>query len=185
MSVPSRRAIMADTHMLTRVIAYGCAPLATALKGAAIDPRAVTLLRAIACQESNVQHRWQTGGGPARGYWQFEPIGVQEVLRHPASALAARETLMAFDYPPDYPPVMVHTAITHNDLLAAAFARLAIWRHRDPLPDTEQAGWDQYVAIWRPGAVTGGGKRAEDARARWQGSWAYGELSKGVRRSAD
>jgi len=114
------------------------------------SPEAVSFLVAIAHQESRWVHRRQVGG-PARGFWQFEAIGVFEVFRHPASAVLATRVLRDLGYPANYPPVMIHQALEHNDLLAACIARLAVRRHPAPLPLTPELGWAQYLQIWRPG----------------------------------
>ena len=111
------------------------------------------MLIAIALQESRIKHRAQIGG-PARGYWQFElGGGVRGVLTHPASKPHIRSVLSALDYDPDSDASNCWTAIEHNDLLAAAFARLLLWTLPSDLPaqNAPGAGWTQYIAAWRPG----------------------------------
>lgn len=132
------------------------------------SPEATALLRAIGWQESRFDHRRQIGG-PARGYFQFEAIGVLEVLQNPASGALARRVLRDLDYPENYPPVMVHQALEHNDLLAVAIARLAIRRHPSPLPAPEQGaeGWAQYIGIWRPG---------KPHPETWADAWAFAHM---------
>jgi hypothetical protein len=56
----------------------------------------------------------------------------------------------------------VHRALSHNDILACAFARLLLWIDKAPLPSTEADGWRYYVRNWRPGRP-----RIE----RWGGCW--------------
>lgn len=115
--------------------------------------QALTMLIAIGLQESKFQFRLQIDG-PARGYWQFERGGgVAGVLKHKASAPYIKKVLMSLDYGPDSTPANCYTAIAHNDILAAAFARLLLWTHPDPLPgiDDVSGTWDYYIECWRPG----------------------------------
>lgn len=114
-------------------------------------PAARIILLAIAYQESNMQHRRQIKG-PARGYFQFEQGGgVRGVLMHPASSSYIRDVLSDLDYYADSTPVECWAAIEHNDILAAAFARLLMWTDVEPLPTDAQGAWDLYLRTWRPG----------------------------------
>ena len=109
---------------------------------------------AICLQESQMENRKQLGGGPARGYAQFEQGGgVRGVLSHPASKPHIQAVLSALDYDPLSDPAKCYAAIEHNDILAAAFARLLLWTLPDPLPARGEMGegWSQYIAAWRPG----------------------------------
>ena len=118
------------------------------------SPRSTAMLLAIGLQESGFRHRRQVGGGPARGYWQFEPgpsAAVHGVLRHDASRPHIGPVLSQFGYEPTV--TSCYAAIEHNDILAACFARLLLFTLPDALPDKGEAGkgWDQYLAAWRPG----------------------------------
>jgi len=113
-------------------------------------PEARVLLLAIAKQESGLRHVRQMGGGPARGPWQFEPIGLAEVQRHPASRDLFRVVLRtrpvaAFLDPFEW--------LAEDSQYAAAVARLALVRDPRPLPaiGAERAAWGYYEDIWRPG----------------------------------
>ncbi len=119
---------------------------------------AQAMLLAIGLQETGfraraqeVRGRWWLRQGPASGFFQFEPIGIEAVLEHHASRDMAIACLKMFGYPEDVKAI--HRALVHNDLLAAIFARLALWRSPRPLPTQEGAGegWTQYLSIWRPG----------------------------------
>jgi len=124
---------------------------------------ASALLIAIALQESGLRHRVQING-PAHGLWQFEPIGCEGVLTHPASLAPAKRVCQSIIIDPS--PDAVYQAIVYNDVLAAAFARLALWRLPDPLPiqaDGPEAAWGQYIECWRPG---------KPHRERWDENWA-------------
>mgnify|MGYP001033729598 CR=1 FL=1 len=110
-----------------------------------------TMLFAIAYQESAMQHRRQVGG-PARGYWQFEQGGgVRGVLNHPTSMVHIRGVLAALNYGSGATSAECYIAIEHNDILAAAFARLLLWTDAEPLPTDADGGWDLYLRTWRPG----------------------------------
>lgn len=106
---------------------------------------------AICLQESRLEHRRQIGG-PARGYAQFEQGGgVRGVLTHPASKPHIEAVCAALDYEPE--PEVCYIAIEHNDVLAAAFARLLLWTLPDPLPAANEVegSWRQYLRAWNPG----------------------------------
>ena len=108
------------------------------------------MLTAIGLQESGFKHRQQIGG-PARGFWQFELIGVKGVLEHHTTAKAAAEVCERLQYEPSVSAV--YQAIADNDVLAACFARLLLWQHPDPLPlgNDIDGAWDYYISQWRPG----------------------------------
>ena len=114
-------------------------------------PAARIMLLAIAYQESGMQHRHQVGG-PAHGYWQFEQGGgVRGVLRHPSSKDRIQDVLAVLDYDPASTAAECYAAIEHNDILAAAFARLLLWTDSAPLPTEAGAAWALYLRTWRPG----------------------------------
>jgi len=103
----------------------------------------------IALQESRIVHRRQVRG-PAKGFWRFEEgDGVRGVLHHHASREHAERVCSTLRYRPKEP--IIHTAIEHNDVLAAAFARLLLWTLPAALPRTAEEGWEQYLDAWRPG----------------------------------
>lgn len=127
---------------------------ALALLPANMDtPAARAMTLAIGMQESRFQHRRQIGG-PARGMWQFEQGGgVRGVLVHPASRPHIQTVLTALNYSPSADAGACFDALEHNDILAAAFARLLLWTHPKPLPARSEvnAAWLYYMACWRPG----------------------------------
>jgi hypothetical protein len=47
----------------------------------------------------------------------------------------------------------VYAALEHDDVLAAAFARLLLWTDPEPLPAVGevQRAWALYLRTWRPG----------------------------------
>ncbi|WP_203230088.1 hypothetical protein, partial [Azotobacter chroococcum] len=90
------------------------------------------MLLAIGLQESGLAHRRQIGG-PARGLWQFEQGGgVRGVLLHPMSRQHALAACEAHNVKPS--AAAVYAALEHDDILAAAFARLLLWADPAPLP---------------------------------------------------
>lgn len=116
------------------------------------SPAAIAQLTAIALQESGIEHRRQVGG-PARSYWQLEHAGgVRGVLTHPATRAPIQVVLTALDYQ-DMDAEGCWNAIEHNDILAAAFARLLLWTLPQPLPaqNAPAVAWAQYLQVWRPG----------------------------------
>lgn len=122
----------------------------TAWTGLVSDDRARVLVMAIAGQETFWQHRLQVPVAYARSYWQFERGGgvaglfgvVPDKLRQVCGAL---------DIP--YDPDTVFAAMAYNDTLACCMARLLLWTDPRPLPAVGQieAGWNYYIANWRPG----------------------------------
>lgn len=117
------------------------------------SPEAVQMLLAIGWQESRFQHREQVGG-PARGFWQFEKGGgVVGVLRHKSTKKTAVDVLETLQYLPNPDAAQVYAALAHNDVLAAAFARLLLFASKRPMPllTDAQAGWTLYQEQWRPG----------------------------------
>jgi hypothetical protein len=114
-------------------------------------PAARAMLLAIGLQESRFEHRRQEGG-PARGFFQFElGGGVAGVLQHHSSKGIAMDALKRLQY--GLNAREAYEAIEHNDLLAAAFARLLLWTLpvRLPGPNDYDHSWGQYLAAWRPG----------------------------------
>lgn len=133
------------------------------LPSAMASPLATRHLLAIGWQESRLIHRVQLGG-PARGLFQFElGGGVLGVLGHARTKTAIRDALVSLGYTRDLSPYGCYTAIQHNDILAAVFARLLLWTLPSPLPTEEAEGWRQYLAAWRPG---------EPHPATWPDAWA-------------
>lgn len=114
------------------------------------DAAEVTLL-AIGLQESRFEHRRQIGG-PARSFWQLELNGgVRGVLTHSSSREAAKAVCRIRGVPAS--ASAVYAAIEHDDVLAAAFARLLLWTDPQPLPAVGEVAkaWDLYLRTWNPG----------------------------------
>lgn len=130
---------------------------AMALLPAPMDsPAARVMLLAIGLQESRFEHRYQVldggGKGPARGYWQFERGGgCAGVLRHAASRYWMHSVCKVRGCDPT--PRALWLAIEHDDVLAAAAARLLLFTDPKRLPVVgDQAGaLALYLRVWRPG----------------------------------
>jgi len=122
---------------------------------------ASAMILAICLQESGFRFRRQVARyseghpvyGPARGYAQFEMSGgILGVLRHEATREHIRKVLDALSY--DYDILTSYTAIEHNDVLCAAYARLLLWSDPAPLPvyGQDETAWQYYMRTWRPGS---------------------------------
>lgn len=133
-------------------------------------------LLAICGQEADFHHRWQVVDpdrpermGPARGLWQFERGGgVRGVLTHPASRDLAARACRARGVDPTRDAV--YEALSGDDVLAAALARLLLWTDPVPLPDPPASSttFSLYLRTWRPGAYTRG---SASERARLRRKW--------------
>ncbi len=141
--------------MIDRILAVRDAAIVPALQllpAAMNTQRAQVMLYAIGLQESALEHRVQHGGGPARGLWQFERGGgVRGVLMHEASQEYARWVCSMRDVQPT--TLSAWRALEHDDVLAAAFARLLLWTDPRALPAVgdEPGAWALYLRCWRPG----------------------------------
>lgn len=138
------------------------------------------LLLTIGLQESGFETRVQYGGGPARGFWQFEQGteashgGVWGVYLHPSSSgplqYVCHRRGVSFD------PVSIYNSLELDDVLAAAVARLLIYTDPYACPDEVSDAWDMYaLRTWRPGKP-----RPEDWPDNFnQGTNAIHEANKG------
>lgn len=142
--------------MLADVISNAIEPAFALLPVAMDTPAARVMLLSIGLQESSFVYRQQIGG-PARGFWQFEQGnattrgGVYGVYLHPVTRDLLRSVCavqrVAFD------PTAIYNAISQNDVLACALARLALFADPAPLPAVEDTdgAWNLYARVWRPG----------------------------------
>lgn len=121
--------------------------------------RADVQLLAIGLQESRLRYRAQLGGGPARGLWQFELGGISGtdgrtswgIYHHKATREHLRRVCEARGVA--FEPRAIYRALEHDDVLAAACARLLLWTLPGALPQLGDwaAAWEQYLDAWRPG----------------------------------
>ncbi|MCT8165025.1 MULTISPECIES: hypothetical protein [unclassified Pseudomonas] len=127
------------------------------------------LLHSINLQENPTRLEQQVGG-PARGDYQFERGGgVKGVMTHPASKRLGEEVCRARGVA--FEVESIYQAIGRDPILAAALARLLIWTDPKPLPAAgdEQAAWDLYLRVWRPGAYA---RQPEELRAKFKRNYA-------------
>lgn len=132
-------------------------PAALALLPGRMDsPEARAMLLATGLQESDFAARRQKVAPgvppPASGLWQFERKGgVTEILTSPNTCSIVLPICQLLLVEPT--PVVVHSAIVYNDVLACVFARLLLYRDPRPMPgkNFSSVGWDIYLKNWRPG----------------------------------
>ncbi len=148
MSLPPLLSLpISHSDLQAKIIVPALMYLPAKLRG---DPARVEI-GAIAGQESKLNTRRQMGNGPARGLWQFEMSGVHGVNTHSATTDFARGVCRAFEIP--FSDEAVYAALERCDELAACYARLNLWWYSKPLPAIGQqdAAYDYYVGIWKPG----------------------------------
>lgn len=110
---------------------------------------------AIAFQETRLLHRRQVTAsghenGPAMSFWQFEKTGgCAEVFHNSSTRERMRRICTAYEVD-DNAAALWH-AMQYQDIVAAAAARLLLFTLPAKLPTTEEEGWKQYIAAWRPG----------------------------------
>ena len=133
-------------NVIKQVILPGLAVLPAEMN----TPEAIAMLLTIGLQESRFEHRKQIGG-PARGFYQFEKGGgLKGVLRHPGVKEHTTRILEYFEINRED----AFDALTYNDTIATAFARLLLWTDPKPIPPVRShysESWDTYARVWRPG----------------------------------
>ena len=124
-------------------------------QGPAVSDEVRTLLLAIAMQESGplLAARYQNAPsntpGPARGFWQFEKIGVQGVLQHAKAGKVVNDICSRLEVVSSTDTVW--RTIEGHDRLACIVARMLLWIDPKPLPTTQDEAWQYYLRNWRPG----------------------------------
>ena len=123
---------------------------------------AARLILAICYHESGLRARIQHGtkGTLARGFAQFERIGIMDVLMRHSSHGPATDLCAALDIRPEVDEC--HEVIAWNDVLMAGFARLNLWNDPHPFPQGKVQSWETYLRVWRPG---------KPHPERWAGNW--------------
>lgn len=174
----NRESAVTVDDLLATIDRESIRPALDLLPRAQTSPAATAALLAIGLQESGLKWRRQFNDGPARGFYMFEPIGVEGVLRHPASSRLAEMICAEHGLPAE--STQVWAALEHNDVLAACFARLLLWTHPRPLPpaidedQVREASWAYYLWLWRPGVP-----RPEKWAANWARACAYVDACRG------
>ena len=144
-------------------------PALAILPMAMTSPRSLVMTLAIGLQESGFTARRQMGGGPARGFWQFEKGGgVKGVYSHVDSAAWVRE--MCTQRRVEWTIDAIYSALEYDDVLAAGCARLLLYTDPRPLPAITDAaaGWVYYERNWNPGKP-----RPDDWPANFNAAVAY------------
>jgi len=148
------------------------------LPPAMTSPEARVMLFAIGLQESRFEHRRQLikkGGellplGPAKSFWQFERGGgCKGVVEHPSSRYWMAQVCRARDVP--FNATALWNAMESDDVLGAAAARLLLFTdpRRLPAVGDENAAWNLYKRVWRPGALE---RDYANLRKKWIGNYA-------------
>lgn len=144
--------------MITVFVRDALAPALALLPAAMDTPEARVMLLAIGLQESRLVHRRQLVGnpprpvGPAKGLWQFERGGgCKGVVEHPASRYWMAKACAARGV--QFTATALWNALEHDDVLAAAAARLLLFTDPRRLPHVgdEREAWNLYMRTWRPG----------------------------------
>ncbi len=142
---------MIQASVSAQILRDAIIPALSILPERMTSKEAMAMLVAIGLQESSLTQRRQVGG-PARGLWQFEAAGgVKGVLEHKATKHIAAFVCASRSVNPD--KLAVHAQLAHDDILAAAFARMLLWTLPGELSgkDDSGTGWKQYLDAWRPG----------------------------------
>lgn len=140
------------TADLDWVMSTAILPALRLLESKMTSDEAKIMMLSIGQQESQFLVRTQGGGGPAHGFWQFEKGGgVKGVVTHSATKGPLESVCLSRGVPFDVEAI--YQAITIDDVLAAACARLLLWSDPYALPPTyaQSSGWDLYLRCWRPG----------------------------------
>lgn len=109
------------------------------------------MLLAIPGQESHWANVQQGGGGPGRGYYQFEPATCGLLLRNPASTGMVHMMCNAHGILPT--EQAIYGALLAQPLLQVGLARADLWCDPRPLPPygDARAAWLTYKRDWGPG----------------------------------
>lgn len=131
--------------------AYTIPAALSLLPGKMTSVEARAMMLAVALQESGFGSRSQIPNGQARGFWQFEKMGVSGILTHPSTHPIIAPICDLMLYPAT--TIECYKAIADNTELAAVFARLLLWIDVRTLPTAaeQEKGWQIYLTQWRPG----------------------------------
>lgn len=133
------------------ILEFAVKPALSLLPDKMTSDHAKVMLLAIGLQESRLAHRCQIGG-PAKSFLQFESGGgVNGVMTHPASSLPAKTLCDHLGVP--FVRSAIFRSMEFHDVLAFGLGRLLLYTDPIALPDLgdEQAAWDLYLRVWRPG----------------------------------
>lgn len=136
-------------------------------------PAARQLHAAIGYQETKYRNRRQVikvdgklqERGPATGFWQFEKGGAVTGVMNFGGIVTSKAMHVCNVRGVPWYRQQVWFALSQDDVLAAAFARLLMYTDPHALPTTQDDAWEFYLRTWRPGKP-----HPED----WPDSWAFG-----------
>lgn len=103
------------------------------------------LLVGTALTESRLDAVAQTGGGPARSYFQIEPATFNDLWQRYGNHPAIGQRLATLAYLPATLPLV--DQLYGNTLFAAAIARIKYWSVPAPLPSA--GDWPDLAAFWK------------------------------------
>ena len=117
------------------------------------DARGRLALLAFAGQETEWVNESQSGGGPGRGAWQVGETTCADVLYNPASEQMVLKLCTAAGVLPT-PPTIYAALMDRPVTFGVTIPRMILWCDAAALPayGDEDAGWECYARVWRPGA---------------------------------
>ena len=153
---------MATKHAATIFLNHSIHPALTSIK--LWTPAAEELLLGTAIVESDLLHRKQLGNGPARSFFQMEPVTHDDIwnnfLKYKPDLARAISSLMTSS---DADKIV---ELEKNDEYACAMARAHYARVKWPLPKAGDV--DAMAKYWKRHYNTKGGKGNEDKyREKW------------------
>lgn len=149
--------ILTPYQFLTAEVRPALARMEPKFQGSAAE----CMLTAIPTQESDFRSLYQIGKDGraihnlARGFYQFEMTGVRAVIRHPSCRWLAPFLVKNGFLTPT--PEVIHFALPGSSSLQVWLARANLWWYPHSLVEPvldfehEEAAWQQYLEIWRPG----------------------------------
>lgn len=101
------------------------------------------------------EHRRQMGNGPAKGFWQMEPVTFYDLVEN---FLAYRPKLVAKIKQVAGVEEFNAEDLVNNDKLAICMCRVQYYRFKEPIPDTLEG----YAKLWKLRYNTPLGKGTEE-----------------------
>lgn len=128
---------------------------------------------AFGWQETKYLHRRQlvrrngalVEAGPACGYWQMEKTGGVAGVMNFGGLVTSKAMHVCNIRGVPWRRDDILLALSQDDVLAAAFARLLMYTDRGALPTTQRDAWAMYRRVWRPG---------KPHPETWDAAWAFG-----------
>lgn len=124
------------------------------------DTRAARVCHAaFGWQETKFLHRRQlvkrngvlVEAGPACGFWQMEKTGGVSGVMNFGGLVTSKAMQVCNVRGVPWRRDDIWLALSQDDVLAAAFARLLMYTDAFKLPTTQEDAWAMYLRVWRPG----------------------------------